>query len=379
MASVVAAGLVGGGAALAVGAVVWDGDTTTVVQETPVTGAALETAPEAPDGDTVNAVYRMYSSGVVQVTSNVVTQTYFGQDQAQALGSGFVIDKDGHVVTNYHVVQDAEEVFVNFSSNDRMRAKVVGVDPATDLALLEIDAHQRALSPLDLGNSDAVQVGDPVIAIGNPFGLERSVTAGIVSALQRQIRSPSGFAIDKVIQTDAAINSGNSGGPLLNEQGQVIGVNSQIATAGSDGNVGIGFAVPANTVREVVGELKRDGQVEHAWIGVSMNDVTPEVSNLANLPEKGVIVAGVEPGSPADEAGLVGGDTQVVVNGQSYTLGGDIILKVGNREVASADDVRAAVQDKEPGDRIALEVWRGEGTDSVVLTVGRQPAAANQP
>jgi S1-C subfamily serine protease len=128
-----------------------------------------------------------------------------------------------------------------------------------------------------------------------------------------------------------------------------------------------------------VGELKRDGQVEHAWIGVSMNDVTPEVSNLANLPEKGVIVAGVEPGSPADEAGLVGGDTQVVVNGQSYTLGGDVIVKVGNRTVASADDIRAAVQDKEPGDRIALEVWRGEETDSVVLTLGRQPASANQP
>ena len=387
--AVVAAGLLGGGAALAVGSAIWDGGTTTTVVQpasggsaTPASATANAAGAETrgSSSNTVNEVYRKDAPGVVQVTSSVVTQTFTGDRRGEALGSGFVVDEDGHVVTNYHVVEGADSIFVNFSSNDRLKASIVGVDPATDVALLKIDAHRRALSPLELGNSDAVQVGDPVIAIGNPFGLDRSVTAGIVSALQRQIESPSGFAIDKVIQTDAAINKGNSGGPLLNEEGQVIGINTQIATGGTggEGNVGIGFAVPINTVKEVVGEIMRHGRADHAYVGITMNDITPDVARLANLPDKGAIIATVADGSPAAKAGLTGGDAQVVVNGESYTLGGDVITKVDGHAVESSDDVRSAVQAKEPGDKVELEIKRGDETRTVTVTLGRQPTSTSR-
>src|SRR5262245_9404551 len=275
-AAVVASGMVGGAVALLVGSAVWDGTTTTIV-ETASSPAPLSTSPAAvvpgdQAAETVNDIYREAAPGVVQVTSSVVTQTIFGTQRGEALGSGFVMDKDGHVITNFHVIQGADHVFVNFSQNDRIEAHVVGSDPSTDIALLAIDPHRRALSPLPRGNSDTVAVGEPVVAIGNPFGLDRTVTSGIVSAVQRQIQSPSGFAIDKVIQTDAAINKGNSGGPLLDGEGRVIGINTQIATdgTGSEGNVGIGFAVPVNTVKNVLAELMKSGKVEHAYLGVSL-------------------------------------------------------------------------------------------------------------
>ena len=373
VAGVFLAGIVGGGAALALESFVVDdeGGTTTVVDRAASVAPANVDAAESQT--TVGEIYERVSPAVVQVTSSVVAQSFFGDERGRALGSGFVVDKEGHIVTNYHVVEGAEEVFVNFSSDDRLRARVVGVDPATDIALLKVDAHRRALAPTSLGNSDALAVGDPVVAIGNPFGLARSVTAGIVSALQRQIQSPSGFTIDKVIQTDAAINQGNSGGPLLNAEGEVIGVNTQIATAGSEGNVGIGFAVPVNTVKEVVGEIMEHGRADHAYIGITMNDITPAVARLANLPDEGVIVASVVPDSPADQAGLRGGDTQVVVDGESYRLGGDVITKIDGKAVRSTDDVRAGIASKEPGDSVEIEVRRDDETTSVTVKLGRQP------
>src|SRR5919202_1234333 len=231
------AALLGAGIAIGVGAAAWNGGTTTVVR---VERAASEPATFANQtGKTVDDIYKQAAPGVVQVTSTTVVASdpFFGTQQQEALGSGFVIDKAGHIVTNYHVVEGARKVEVSFSSNDQIKAKVVGVDPSTDIAVLMIDAKARALTPLPLGDSDAVRVGDAVVAIGNPFGLSRTATAGIVSALQRQIQAPNGFTIDKVIQTDAALNHGNSGGPLLDAQGRVIGVNSQIQTAGGDGNV----------------------------------------------------------------------------------------------------------------------------------------------
>jgi S1-C subfamily serine protease len=310
---------------------------------------------------------------VVQVTSSVVTQSFFGQERGEALGSGFVVDKSGHIVTNYHVIDGASEVFVNFSQDDRLRARIVGSDPATDIALLKIDGHRRGLSPIALGDSEEVRVGDEVVAIGNPFGLERSVTAGIVSALQREIVSPSSYPIDKVIQTDAAINRGNSGGPLLNAAGEVIGVNTQIATAGSEGNVGVGFAVPVNTVRDVVMELIRTGRVEHAYIGISMQDLSKEVASLVDLPTQGALVARVVPGSPADQAGLRGGDTSIVINGESYVVGGDVITEADGRPVASSDDVREAIANRKPGQKLPLRIRRGTETLSVTVTLGRTP------
>ena len=375
VASITAAGLLGGGVAFAVGSAIWDdGGTTTVVEAGQATEPPSFTSSTGEeDGGSISDIYRRVSPGVIQVTSNVVTESVFGPERQQGLGSGFVVDKDGHIVTNYHVIQGASEVFVNFSQDDQLRAKVVGTDPATDIALLKIDGHRRGLAPISLGDSDEVKVGDEVVAIGNPFGLERSVTAGIVSALQREIVSPNNFPIDQVIQTDAAINRGNSGGPLLNAAGEVIGVNTQIATAGSEGNVGIGFAVPVNTVREVVMELMRTGRVEHPYLGISMQDITDDIAGLIDLPPEGVLVARVVPDSPADDAGIRGGDTSVVIEGQSYLVGGDVITHADGLPVSSSDDVRRALGAKKPGETLPLQIRRGDQTLSVNVTLGQAP------
>ncbi len=385
IAAVVAAGLLGGGAALAVGSAIWDDGTTTVVREVGAEGDAAATAVGGGSdmsGGAVSEIYRRAAPGVVQVTSSVVTENpFFGEQRGQSLGSGFVIDRKGHVVTNYHVIEGADEVFVNFSRDNALKASVVGVDPSTDLALLKVNAQERALPPLELGNSEGVGVGDPVVAIGNPFGLDRTVTAGIVSALQREISSPNGFTIDKVIQTDAAINRGNSGGPLLDADGRVIGVNTQIATGntGEQGNVGIGFAVPVNTVKEVVGELVAHGRVEHPYLGIGMKTLDEQLAKTFRLPvEKGVMIESVQPGSPAEEAGLRGGDTPVTVGGQDYVLGGDIVTKVDGKPVASADEVQELVAAKEPGDELRLEVRRDDATETLTVELGRRPTSPSE-
>jgi S1-C subfamily serine protease len=256
-----------------------------------------------------------------------------------------------------------------------MKAKIVGTDPSTDVAVLKIDASTRALTPLPLGNSDAVRVGDPVVAIGNPFGLDRTVTAGIVSALQRQIQSPNGFPIDKVVQTDAAINKGNSGGPLLDSKGRVIGINSQIESDDEEGgNIGIGFAIPINTVKEVASELIDHGKVDHPFLGIQMQTIDQSLAQFARVPDKGVLVTEVVPSSPAAKAGLKGGSTSVVVDGQTYRLGGDVITSVGGREVTSADEVQEIVTSKEPGDQLTLQLQRDGSEKTVTVTLGRRPA-----
>jgi S1-C subfamily serine protease len=273
------------------------------------------------------------------------------------------------------VIESARQIEVNFSGDDRVQATIVGVDPSTDLALLKINAQARALTPLPLGDSDAVRVGDAVVAIGNPFGLERTVTAGIVSALQREITAPNGYTIDKVIQTDAPINQGNSGGPLLNAQGEVIGVNSQIEPGNSGtGNLGIGFAVPSATLREVVSQIRERGKVEHAYLGVITQPIDEVLARTYRLPvERGVIVAEVVPGSPADEAGLKDGDRQVIFGGTSYVLGGDIVTAADGEQVASPDDLRRLIAEKDPGDAMTLDIRRGESKRTVSVTLGRRP------
>jgi S1-C subfamily serine protease len=271
------------------------------------------------------------------------------------------------------VVEGADEVEVNFSGEDNIPATVVGTDPSTDIAVLKIDAQARALTPLPLGSSDAIRVGDPVVAIGNPFGLERTVTAGIVSALQRQIQAPNGYTIDEVIQTDAPINQGNSGGPLLNAKGEVIGVNSQIESE-SGGNVGIGFAVPINTVKEVVSQVLQTGKVEHAYLGVRMVEISDSLLASYRLPvDQGALVVEVVPGSPADDAGLQGGDQDVVIDGTSYSLGGDIVTSADGEPVTSPDDLRRIVQSKDPGDSLTLGIQRDEDKETVTVTLGRLP------
>jgi S1-C subfamily serine protease len=374
--AVVLAALLGMGGALAIGSAIWDGDTTTVVRQGDTTASPVASFQGA-DGNPVGDIYREAAPGVVQVTSNVVAEDpIFGEQRGQSLGSGFVIDRRGHIVTNFHVVDGADEVYVNFSSDDRLKAEIVGADPSTDLALLKVDAEQRALTPLELGDSEAVQVGDEVLAIGNPFGLSRTATAGIVSALHREIQAPSGFTIDKVIQTDAQINQGNSGGPLFDAEGRVIGVNTQIATAGSEGNVGIGFAVPVNTVKAVVSELLESGRVNHPYLGVTMQTIDETLAKTFRLPvDKGVLIAEVTPGSPAADAGLRGGNTPVVVEGESYVLGGDVVTHVDGNAVDSADQVQEIVASKEPGDQLDVEVRRGSDSTTVKVKLGRRPTS----
>jgi S1-C subfamily serine protease len=323
----------------------------------------------------------------VQINSRTVVESYdrdpffglpFGipeQEEREALGSGFVIDKVGHVVTNYHVVEGARDISVSFSNRDAVPAVVAGIDPATDLAVLKVEEKSRALTPLELGESSTVRVGDPVVAIGNPFGLERTVTAGIVSALSRPLTAPSGAAIDQVIQTDAPLNSGNSGGPLLNARGEVIGVATAIATTGDGaaGNLGIGFAVPIDTVRAVAAQLIRGGSVRRAHLGMRAQEVDRALADLFRLPsDRGLLVESVEPGSPAAASGLRGGTTDVVVAGESYTLGGDLLVAIDRRPAERLDDLRAALTRRRPGDRIAVEIWRGDERREIEVTLGQQ-------
>jgi S1-C subfamily serine protease len=332
---------------------------------------------------TIREIYRRAAPGVVQITSTTLSSEridpLFGfplpQQEQKAQGSGFVIDESGYIVTNFHVVAGASEIEVSFSNKESLNARVVGSDQATDIALLKVDADARAFTPLELGNSDRVQVGDAVVAIGNPFGLERSVTAGIVSALQRTIESPDDSPIDRVIQTDAAINRGNSGGPLLNAAGRVIGVNTQIATgsANEDGNVGVGFAVPINTVADVVDQLQKKGRVDHAELGLRAQPLTEEIADLFRLPtNEGLLVTAVSEDSGADKAGLRAGDTQVVVSGQSWLLGGDILISADGNRLATLSDLQRALAAKKPGQNLKLQYYRGDERRSATVQLSRR-------
>jgi putative serine protease PepD len=381
LAALLAAAVLGAGIALAaaagLGAFTRD-RVVEVVERVPTPPAAAEPpapaprAAESPDGAgglTINEIYRRDSPGVVQVTTTVAREQ-------RALGSGFVTDEKGHIVTNYHVIEGADAVAVNFSDNAALKARIVGVDPSTDLAVLKVQAPADALVPLPLGDSDRVRVGDLAVAIGNPFGLDRTVTAGIVSAVQRYIQAPNGYTIDHVIQTDAALNHGNSGGPLLDANARVIGVNAQIASE-SGGNEGVGYAIPVNTVRTVVASLIAVGRVEHSYLGVVMAPVDTAIARVGRLPvDRGVLIQRVRPGSPAEKAGLRGGSRTVVVSGQTYSLGGDVVTKVDGREVAIPDDLASIVSGKRPGDRVALEVHRGDQTLTITVTLGTRPAGA---
>jgi S1-C subfamily serine protease len=386
----IAAAVLGGAVALG-GATLLGGvgEGTTTVRELAAVTAPTEPTAFAQDKRlTIAEVYRRSAPGVVQVTSTSVTTSdpnnFFGNpfsqpqtQTSQALGSGFVIDKAGHIITNYHVVAGAKTVEVSFSNNESLKAKVVGVDQSTDVAVLQVDAHSLALTPLPLGNSDQIQVGDEVVAIGNPFGLDRSITSGIVSALQRGITAPNNYEIDHVIQTDAALNHGNSGGPLLNAQGQVIGVNAQIQTGGTtDGNVGVGFAIPINTVKTVVAEIVRTGRAEHAYIGISAKPIQTSVVRQFHLPTaRGLLVQGVQPGTGAAKAGLHASTSQVTVQGVTWPLGGDIIVAADGARVATIAALRDAVAAKQPGDTMKLRIIRGTKNMTIVIKLGRQPAS----
>ena len=378
--------LVGGVAAVALAAAVGVGGhdtTTTVVQQSPLSNVR-PAADKAGAGLTAADIYKTDGTGVVFIRANVVesTTSAFGfpqQQQGEATGSGFVIGKDGTILTNAHVIDGATKVTVQFTNDKTLTAKVVGKDRSSDIALLKVDPSGLDLTPLSLGSAKDVQVGDPVVAIGNPFGLDRTLTTGVVSAKQRQIQGLNGFAIDNVIQTDAAINPGNSGGPLIDSAGKVIGINSQIETGStSKGNVGIGFAVPIDTAIKLLPQLKKGATVTTGYLGISAQTIDSSLAGL-NLPvSAGALVEAVQPNSPAAKAGIKAGDIPAQLNGASVTLGGDIIVKVDDKAITSSNGLSSYIASKKKGDTVKVEVIRDgkHRTFSIVLAERPQSTPA---
>jgi S1-C subfamily serine protease len=321
-------------------------------------------------GNTVNQIYKADADGVAFIESK--------EAEGVASGSGVVLDDEGHVLTNNHVIEGATEVTVSLEENGSMYpATVVGTEPNTDLALLKVEAPTSKLHPLKLGDSSKMEVGDPVVAIGNPYDLKRTVTSGIVSALQREIQAPDGVTIDNVIQTDAAINPGNSGGPLINSAGEVIGINSQIETGGegSEGNVGIGFAIPINTAKEEISSLESGTADEHGYLGISGASITPELAAAFNLPvEEGVLVQQVEEGGPAAAAGIQGATTAATVEGSEFGLGGDIITEVNGEPIADTESLVEKIEDSHAGETVELTVIHEGQTTTVSVQLAERPA-----
>jgi len=388
--------LIGGGVVVAVVAAFGglnssSSKTVTTVQAAPI---APSNASQRTSGLTPHDIYVRDAPGVAFVTSTVVQKSesalnLFGggetEKRGEATGSGIVIDSNGTILTNYHVVENAIKVTVSFEKGKSVEAKVIGKDPSNDLAILRIPTDGLTLHPLTLGDSSTAQVGDPVLAIGNPFDLERTLTTGVVSALQRPITAPNGFTIDNALQTDAPINPGNSGGPLLNIAGEVIGINSQIETGGSgDGSVGIGFAVPINTAKSEISQLEKGGTVRGAYLGLTSLTIDGSLSAL-NLPvQQGALVQSVQKGTAAEKAGIRGGNISGSVEGGQVAVGGDIIVSIGGKTVTSSEDLANDIAAKKPGDTITVGLMRatGKGTyekKTVNVTLGSRPNSVPNP
>jgi putative serine protease PepD len=327
-------------------------------------GVALETESDPAAADTTVAIgesvaettsstaalYKRVKDAVVEVHASTGGQSdaFGNQTPGGATGSGFVIDKQGHIVTNQHVVSDARSVSVEFSDGSEADAEIVGTDPSTDIAVLDVNRPAAQLTSVSFASEGTLEVGDAVIAIGSPFGLQGTLTTGVISALGREIESPNGFTIENAVQTDAALNNGNSGGPVLDTQGRVVGVAAQIRSE-SGGNVGIGYAVPGDTARRVAADLIKDGSVEHAYLGVS-------------LPNDGVArLEQVVDGAPADRAGLRAGDEVTAVDGDA---------------IESGDELRERIDAKRPGDKLTLTITRNGDERTVEVTLGERPASA---
>lgn len=371
-AALVAVAAIGAGGGAATYAALSPGDGTTVVRQ--VTVAGSEPAASSGEPLSVSEIYDQSYKSVVEISvSSTSSDGPLGEPQTQsALGSGFVYDDQGHIVTNAHVVDGAQSVSVRFWDGSTHDATVVGTDPSTDLAVIKVDAPSSLLAPLALGDSDAVTVGEPVVAIGSPFGLEETVTSGIVSALHRQMSSPNGFTIDDAIQTDAAINHGNSGGPLLDSQGKVIGVNSQIESE-SGGSDGVGFAIPASTVQSIASQLLATGSVEHAYLGVGVATIPDSALSQLGLPQ-GVEITDVKSGTPAANAGLRAATGSETVDGQDFPTGGDVITAVDGKAITSGTDLQSAVDAKKPGETITVTYSRDGQSRTVEVTLGTRPS-----
>jgi S1-C subfamily serine protease len=360
-------------------------ETSSTTTATPAPRVIVQTSE---DGFNAAKVYSEAAPGVVTIRS------IFGAEEADnadpfsgpsaAEGSGFVLDSSGHIVTNAHVVTDGEggarkpagSVFVEFPDRNVVPAEIVGFDPFADVALLKVPPNGFELHPLELGDDSELVVGQPVAAIGSPFGEQQSLSIGIVSATDRSVRSLTQFQIEGAIQTDASINPGNSGGPLLDAGARVIGINQQIETS-SGANDGVGFAVPVSAIKRSIAQLKEDGKVEYAYIGVSSQALYPQLARRLDLDtEFGGLLAEIVPGGPADKAGLRGGDDRVRFQAGAYQTGGDVILTVNGHEVVRPDDLARFISSYEPGEDVTLKVLREDGdVEDVQVTLGKRPAS----
>ncbi|MEW6583802.1 MAG: trypsin-like peptidase domain-containing protein, partial [Actinomycetota bacterium] len=382
----VAAGVAGGAAVYGVErATEGSGEPAATVSATaPATTATDEVGGGTATGWT--AVVRRASPGVVSITSVLTVTADPGfpgappeTRQETAAGTGFVIDASGDIVTSQHVVADATSITVRFADGTSAKATVRGTDATTDLAVIRVKVAAATLHPLTLGSAAGVRVGDPVLAIGNPFGYDRSASAGIVSGLGREIQSPNGFTLVDAIQTDAAVNHGNSGGPLLDAAGRVIGVNAQIADSGVDANVGVAFAVPMDAGnRRVIAQLRDAGKVSHAWLGIAGQTIDARLAQEGRVPvSAGVLVTGTVAGGPAADAGIDPGTDQVTVDGAAFCVGGDVITSIDGRAIASMADLQGALEASRPGAEVAVRVVHADGeVETVRVTLGAQPATA---
>jgi S1-C subfamily serine protease len=329
----------------------------------------------AAEGFDAAKVYREALPGVVTIRS------IFNGPGGAAEGSGFVLDADGEIVTNAHVVTDAstgsrepaQEVFVEFPDRNNVPAEIVGFDPFADVALLEIDPDGIDLHPLKLGDDHEIAVGEPVAAIGSPFGEQSSLSIGVISAVDRSVKSLTQFLIEGAIQTDASINPGNSGGPLLDANAQVLGINQQIETS-SGANDGVGFAVPVSAIKRSVAQLEEDGTAEYAYIGVSSQALYPQLAEELNLDTTyGGLLATVVPGGPAEQAGLEGGDQEIQFQAAEYKVGGDVILQIDGHKVIQPDDLSRLISNYRPGEEVTLTVLHDNNHEQVKVKLGKRP------
>jgi len=315
-------------------------------------------------------IFERAETGVVRVNiqrSEDVVST-------NGVGSGFVFDKNGHIITNAHVVENSDKVVVTFLDGRSYNAEVIGIDPATDISVIRVDADSSLLKPLLIGDSSNLKVGMQVAAIGNPFGLSGSMTSGIVSALGRLLPQESGFSIPDVIQTDAAINPGNSGGPLLNSRGEVVGINTAIQSATGE-FTGVGFAIPSNTIAKIVPKLISDGTYHHPWVGIAGRDINPDLAKVLHLTDaRGFLIVNVVEGSPADKAGLKGSSETKEIDGIEYLIGGDVVLSVDGNVVRKIDDILIHLQRyKSVGDEMVLEILRDGRVTNIVVKLDERP------
>jgi S1-C subfamily serine protease len=370
-AALVAAAAVGAGGGAATYAALGSDSGDTVVRQ--VTVERSQPAASRSESLSVSEIYEETYEGVVEITSlSSESSPLGGEQQAQGQGSGFVFDAEGHIVTNDHVVQGAEEVSVRFWDGSTYDATVVGTDPSTDLAVIKVDAPASILKPLELGDSTQLSVGEGVVALGSPFGLEGTATSGIVSALNREMTSQNNFTISNSIQTDAAINHGNSGGPLLNSAAQVVGVNTQIKSE-SGGSDGIGFAIPSSTVASIVPQIVSSGSVEHAYLGVGVASLSQSVADDLGVPA-GVMVTEVRQGAPAAEAGLRAATGSAMADGQSYPTGGDVITAVDDTAITDGADLQSAIDAKRPGDTVSITFTRDGTSTTMEVSLGTRPS-----